>query len=223
MRSSGASDTVYRQRVLTALAGVLTAAVLLVHGWPDPASSPSEAPFSDRTPDRIQIETIQPTSQPREQSPPPPAPLPPVVVPNDVIVEQDVEFEDGALQVETPSDDAERQAGDRDPVGATQQPDTGARLLRNVQPKYPMDARDDDIRARVRVEVSVSAEGRVESATVLDRWRVSEEGHARPVAQLGYGLEAAALSAAQRSLFRPARHEGRPVPTRTTLTFTFGD
>ncbi|MFO8099219.1 MAG: energy transducer TonB [Salinibacter sp.] len=223
MHSHGCSDTEYRQRVLAALAGVLTVALLLVHGWPTPTPSSSEGPFRDRATERIPVESIQPTSQPREQSPPPPAPLPPVVVPNDVIVDQEIEFEDGALQVERPSEDADRQEGDRDPVDATRQPDTGARLLRNVQPKYPSAARDDDIRARVRVEVSVSAAGRVDSATVLDRWRVSEDGQARPVAQLGYGLEDAALSAAQRSLFRPARHEGRRVATRTTLTFTFGN
>jgi hypothetical protein len=63
----------------------------------------------------------------------------------------------------------------------------------------------------------------VTEATVVGRWRLDDEGRASPVASLGYGLDDAALSAAHRSRFRPATHRGEPVPTRTTITFTFGN
>jgi len=169
------------------------------------------------------VKEIQPTRQSREQNPPPPAPLPPVVVPNNEVIETPVTFGDAALRVETPEDDPTRQDGNNTRRAATRQPDTGARLLRNVQPQYPSAAQDDDVRARVRVGVTVSKAGRVEEAVVLERWRLSEGGSAQPVAALGYGLEEAALAAARRSLFRPARHKGQPVATRTTITFTFGD
>jgi hypothetical protein len=62
----------------------------------------------------------------------------------------------------------------------------------------------------------------VTTATVLKRWRLSDGGQARPVAQLDYGLEEAALVAARRSRFRPAQQNGRPVASQTTLTFEFG-
>ncbi len=215
------SDARYRQRFLAALAGVLGGLLLLVHGWPTSSAS-SDRPFGPRSPDRIQITEIQPTRQPQEQSPPPPAPRPPIVVPNDEVVEYDATFEDAPLQVEMPADDPTKRDGADTPPRATRSLDTGARLLRNVQPRYPASARDDGIRARVRVEVAVTAEGRVQNATIVDRWRVTEDGQVRAVGQLGHGLEAAALSAARRSLFRPARHDGRPVASRTTLTFTFG-
>ena len=217
------SDAVYRQRVLAALAGVLGLILLLIHGWPGAPSPSSDRPFGDRPSERIQIEQIQPTRQPREQSPPPPAPRPPVVVPNDVIVDYEWDVGDSPLQVEMPDDDPTRQDGADSSPPATRTPDTDARLLRNVQPRYPSAARDKRVRARVRIEVAVTEEGRVQNATVVERWRVSENGQARPVARLGYGLESAALSAARRSLFRPAHHDGRPVATRTTLTFTFGN
>ena len=215
------SNAAYRQRVLASLAGVLGLILLLVHGWPAPSPS-SDRSFGDRSSDRIQITEIQPTRQPQTQSPPPPAPRPPVVVPNDVIVEHEATFGDRPLQVEVPGDDPTRSDGADTPPSATRPPDTGARLLRNVQPRYPSAARNDDVRARIRVGVAISVDGRVQNATIVDRWRVSEDGQIRPVGQLGYGLESAALTAARRSLFRPARHDGRPVASRTTLTFTFG-
>lgn len=216
------SDVRYRQRVLTALTLVLGGLLLMVHLWPAPSATP-DRPFSSRSSERIQIREIQPTRQSHEQSPPPPAPLPPVVVPNNRIVEDERTYDDGPLQVELPDDDATQREGTQDPVAATRPPDTGARLLRNVQPRYPSAARDDGIRARVRVEVLITETGTVREATVIERWQISNNGQLRPVGHLGHGLEAAARSAARRSLFRPAHHNGAPVASRTTLTFTFGN
>lgn len=216
------SEDVYRWRLLASTAGVLLLLLLLVRGWPAPSPSTTDQPFHDRPADRIQIEEIRPTSQSREQKPPPPAPLPPVVVPNDAIVEQTFKIGEAELRVETPEDDPTRQEGQSTPATATRQPDTGARLLRNVQPRYPAAAQDKDVRARVRVEVKVSESGRVQEARIIERWRISETGTVRPVAALGHGLDQAALAAARSSLFRPARHNGEPVSTRTTITFTFG-
>lgn len=216
------SDAAYRQRVLASLAGVLGLLLLLIHGWPAPSPS-SDPPFNDRPTDRIQITEIQPTHQSQRQSPPPPAPRPSVVVPNDEIIDYETDFGDSPLQVEVPADDPARRDGADTPLNDTRAPNTDARLLRNVQPRYPPSARSDGIRARVRVEVAITAEGQVENATVVERWRMSKTGQVQPVGQLGYGLEAAALTAARRSLFRPARHNGRPVASRTTLTFTFGN
>jgi outer membrane biosynthesis protein TonB len=218
---SAHSDARYRQRVLTALTLVLGGLLLIVHVWPAPSAAP-DRPFSSRSAERIQIRDVQPTRQPREQSPPPPAPRPPVVVPNNRIVDDERTYDDGPLQVEVTDDDATQREGTQDPVAAPRSPDTGARLLRTVQPRYPSAARDDGIRARVRVEVFITETGTVREATVIERWQISTDGQARPVGQLGHGLEAAALTAARRALFRPAHHNGAPVASRTTLTFTFG-
>lgn len=201
---------------------VLALCLVLVHGWPAGTGAPSDLPFSDVAQEVIAIEEIVPTSQSLERRPPPPAPIPPVVVPNDRLIEVEIEWGTSALQIETPGDDAERQEGAADRATASRLPDTGARLLRAVQPGYPAEARKNDVRARVRVEVQVTASGRVSEAVVTGRWRQHEDGE-QPVASLGYGLEDAALNAARRSLFRPAESNGEPVATRTTLTFTFGD
>lgn len=80
-------------------------------------------------------------------------------------------------------------------------PEIGARQLRIPEPNY------------------------TEAARILRRVLLSSEdgsGTKRTVEALGYGLEEAALDAARRTLFRPARAGGKAVQSRKTLTLTFG-
>jgi len=221
-RRSHHSDALYRQRLLAATASVLLVAIFVVQGWPSDFGADSPLPYSDRGAESIQIEEVQPTSQSQEKTPPPPAPLPPVVVPNDRIIETEIEWGTGTLQIEDPGDDETYQEGTTAQASASQTPDTNARLLRAVQPEYPSSAQKDGIKARVVVEVQVSAKGQVTEAQIRERAYL-ENGQPRAVSQLGHGLEQAALAAARRSLFRPARAKGQPVATRTTITYTFGD
>ena len=212
----------YHLRVMGATAVVLLLAIGLVEWWPTWSPPDSPVRYHDRPTERIQVQEITPTSQSQELNPPPPAPLPPVVVPNDVLVEETIEIGESSLQIQTPGEDERLQEGASTAPTAARQPDTDARLLRNVQPNYPAAARKDEVRARIEVEVKVAKTGRVTEATVRRRWLLSEGGTSRAVPQLGYGLEEAALAAAQRSLFRPARVNGTPVSTRKIITFTFG-
>jgi protein TonB len=212
----------YRLRVLSTTVLSLLLVVAVVRWWPAPGSPSSDATFSARGQETVQMEEIQPTSHAIEKAPPPPAPAPPVVVPNDRIIEFEFEMTDSALPVDDPGDDDERQQASS---GATagQRPDANARLLRYVEPTYTQSARKNNVRAQVVVEVLVSPAGKVQEATVLERRLLADDGKAkRTVDRLGYGLEEAALSAARRCLFRPATNGGEPVATRTTLTIRFG-
>lgn len=204
------------------LAFTLLLLIGLVRFWPLGPDAPPNVRYSDAGPEAIQIEEIQPTSQPLEKRPPPPAPLPPVVVPNETILEVDpVEFTDATLLIDDPGEDERLQEG-ADRAAAAQQPDVNARLLRYVEPEYTRAARRRNVRAQVVIEVQVDEQGRVQSAAILKRMLLGEDGQpARAVDELGYGLEEAALSAAQACLFRPARANGDPVSTRTTLTIRF--
>jgi protein TonB len=143
------------------------------------------------------------------------------VVPNEVLVKEELDFGEAELRVDVPEDDPTLQDG-TDRATRARTPDTAARLLRNVQPTYPGAAQKEDVRARIDVEVEIDTQGRVQTATIQQRWRLRPDGSAELVEELGYGLEEAALGAARRALFRPARHQGQPVVTRTVLTFTFG-
>lgn len=211
----------YRSRVMTSLVGVLVLVIALVRWWPAPTTTTDEGIFRSHSPVRVELRDIQPTAQSRERTPAPPAPLPPVVVPNDVLVDEAIEFGDANLRIENPEEDAHHREG-ADQSMVAQQPDTDARLLRNVQPNYPSAARDNDIRARIEIEVQISEKGQVQDAMIRKRWRLARDGTTRPVVELGYGLEEAALAAARSSLFRPARSSGQAVATHKTITFTFG-
>ncbi len=213
-------DDTYRLHILISTATVLALAIALVLLWPNRSAPSTERPFTDAATDFVEIDEIPPTSQSQDLKPPPPAPLPPVVVPEDVLVE--VEFDGSSnLMVDEPGEDAKLQDGAEGPTLA-QSSEVGARLFRSVQPAYPERAQKDDVRARVVVEVAVDATGRVTDASVLRRERITSGG-SMPVPSLAYGLEEAALDAARRSIFRPAERNGEPVATRTTITFTFGD
>ena len=195
----------------------------LVRYWPS-WRGPSDLPYSATGKETIQLEEIQPTSQSLEKRPPPPAPLPPIVVPNEVLDEvKPLDFTDAALPIDNPGDDDERQEGTSDQATAARRPDVNARLLRYVEPEYTRAARKRDVRAQIVIEVQIDEQGRVQSAAIVKRMLLGKDGQpARAVDQLGYGLEEAALSAARQCLFRPARANGQPVPTRTTLTIRFG-
>lgn len=206
---------------MTALVVVLAVAIGLVRLWPARFDEPENKLFRDEASDRIQIEEIQPTSQSREKTPPPPAPLPPIVVPDEVLIKEDLEFGESELRVDVPDDDQLRHEGNGQAVAA-RQPNTEARLLKNVQPNYPQAARDDEVQAQIKVEVQIREDGSVQNATITERRRLFPDGSSRPVADLGYGLEEAAIAAAKRSLFRPAENQGSPVATRKVVTFTFG-
>jgi protein TonB len=73
-----------------------------------------------------------------------------------------------------------------------------------VQPAYTDDARGAQIEGKVRVEITVGADGTVTDVRVL--------------AGLGHGLDEAALAAAKASTFEPGTSCGKPI----TMTFTIG-
>lgn len=207
--------------MLGSAVAALLVCVGLVRFWPVPTAVPYAA-YSDVRSDRVQLEEIQPTDHDLRRQPPPPAPLPPVVVPNDVVVNEQIDWSDTVLDIVEPGDDAERRDGRAEEASAQAQPAVSARPLRAPQPAYTEAARRNEIRARVVVRLQVDARGRVTEAAVQERWRVGDDGTETAVDTLGYGLEASALAAARRALFRPARDAGQAVPTTTVMTFRFG-
>ena len=214
----------YRVRLLTAMAVVLALACGLVRFWPPPSEDGETARVYASDGEPIEIQDIRPTSQSAAQEPPPPAPLPPVEVPNDVVLEEpDLNFEAFTSAFdEMPPEDA-GPPGEDQAAQAPPQADVGPRPVRFVEPEYTSAARRQNMRARVLVRVLVSPTGEVTEATVTERFLLGEDVTTRePVAHLGHGLEEAALSAARRWLFRPARENGQAVESYTTLTFSFG-
>ena len=74
-------------------------------------------------------------------------------------------------------------------------------------PAYTSAAREASVEGKVRVEVSVGADGSVTNARVISG--------------LGYGLDEAALSAARRASFEPATRCGKPVAATFVIAMRF--
>lgn len=74
-------------------------------------------------------------------------------------------------------------------------------------PAYTSAAREANVEGKVRVEVSVGADGSVTSARVISG--------------LGYGLDEAALAAARRATFEPATRCGKPVAATFVIAMRF--
>ena len=155
--------------------------------------------------------------------PPPPAPVPPVVVPNDMILDFEELEVTAEIDIEGDSDaDANADASIMGPR-IVAKADQGPKPIRFVEPEYTERARKEKIKASVLVEVLVDEKGRVIETKIVDRFIYEKKNKPPvPVRRVGFGIEEAALSAAERWRFRPARHGGRVVQTYYTLTFRFG-
>jgi protein TonB len=210
----------YRITTQVCMAIALVACLGLVHFWPDFSDGVNtDGIFSSRG-KPVEIELIEQTQQ-IAKPPPPPAPLPPVVVPDDTVLD----FEDLEATAEIDIEGDTNAESENSIVGPriVAKADQGPKPIRFVEPEYTEQARKQKIKASVLVEVLVDEKGRVVESRIVDRFihKKSDEPPV-PVRLVGFGIEEAALSAAERWRFRPARHGGRVVQTYYTLTFRFG-
>lgn len=225
-----ANDRFHQQYVFRVLASTVVALVLVIAAvklWPLPEEGDGEPRiYAAVAQESIQMEEIVQTRQ-VQKAPPPPAPLPPVVVPDDIEIEpENLDFDQSTIPTIDPGLDLEFEEGlpEGDEVRSrSTRPDTGPKPVRVVEPKYPREAERKKIKAEINVEVLVDERGRVQEKKIVERFLVKDEDSPKQATdELGYGLEEAALAAADRWLFRPARQNGKPVPSYQTLTFSFG-
>lgn len=227
MRRSSSLDprTGYPVRAMACLAASLALVVALVRWWPAAPPSRTEARIVEaREPEMVLLEEVVPTRQTLSLRPPPPAPLPPVVVPDDVILDEPpldlsdnptptLEFGDAPML---------REGSDEGTAPAVAESYVGPKAVRLAEPEYPREAERRRIKAEVVIEVLVDARGRVQGIEIVDRYLLGDANERTRVAEIGYGIEAAARAAAQRWLFRPARRNGQAVEAHSTVAFSFG-
>lgn len=213
----------YRIRILTCVAAALLVVLGAVHLWPLPDVAETRPVYRNQPLEAIQLEEIHPTRQ-ADAVPAPPAPPIPILVPDDYELEETtIEFSDNLLPVDDPGEDAEQGEGDSDESSGEPGVTVGPKTVRFVEPEYTREARRRRIRAELVVRVLVDEHGQVEEATIVERFLINQDGITKtPVSAIGYGIEDAALSAADRWMFRPARKDGMPVASHTLLVFSFG-
>lgn len=233
----------YPTRVLASLAVSLAVVLSAFLFWPSrSAPEPAGGAMAEASVEMIDIEEIEPTRQapPNPSAPPPPPPdalLPPEEVPDtEEPVEQQIVEQIAPVTVPdsrdngppTPPPAPPSRSGPPSPSAPQRQgpprvvdrPDRSPRVVRQAFPVYPEEARRDGVRARVRVQVLVTEGGAVAEARVVGRFRLDGDD-AEAVAELPRGMDEAALAAARRYVFRPARDDGERVRARTILSLTF--
>ena len=208
---------------LRLFASILAAQVLIllcIKLWPV-TSEPKPLDIIYSSPEVIQMEEIVSTNQTR-RAPPPPAPLPPVIAPDDTILEEDILLDLDPLALTDPS----LEDMPTDPEGALSTGTAASEApkpIRIVTPEYPRSASRRKIHAEIVIAVVVDKRGRVQSPQIVERYLLNEKDNTRTLVDvLGHGLEEAAVSAAMRSLFRPARKDGATVESNHKLSFKFG-
>ncbi|MBO6575546.1 MAG: energy transducer TonB [Rhodothermales bacterium] len=215
----------YGVRISATLVLSLLLLIAAFRFWPAPNGDVPDIVYDARAQELIQVEDIQQTQQ-QARRPPPPRPLTPVIVPDDVVLDEpEIELTEN-LPINDLGDDnvAEEDGADVPVSGGSARPDSGPRAFRIVEPEYPREAQRRKVRAEVVVEVKVDRRGRVESARIVDRFLLKgrDNREREQVALLGYGLEDAAIDAAQQWQFRPARESGQTVAALTLVTISFG-
>ena len=214
----------YQVRFLGCLVASLLFVVVAVNIWPPRQDESGRNPrFRIQKQEAIAVDEIKPTRQ-SLQKPPPPAPPIPVLVPNEAILDEiELDLSESLLPTDDPGAGKALSEGPDEESSARFGPTVGPKTVRFVEPEYTREARRKRVRAELVVEVHVDEKGRVRRTEIVERFLLDKEGGNRtPVELLGYGLEEAAVSAAERWVFRPARRNGEPVESVTTLTFTFG-
>jgi TonB family protein len=81
------------------------------------------------------------------------------------------------------------------------------KLLSAPLPEYPESARAAGVEGKVRLQLSISAEGKVVEVKVLE--------------SLGHGCDEAAIAVARTYEFEPATRDGQPVATTITIGIRF--
>ena len=195
--------------------------ICILKFWPVQPSPPKEYPdtFTDEV---IYVEKSIVT---RQTSAPaaPPKPRVPVPVPNDRVIEEEIDFpdfDDILSKYEADGKDGFSDVrGEGEIVGSPEQP---AGLVRIVEPTVPDAAQRANIKVKVLVTFLVGTKGQVEDYYISEIRVYDGKGNYEVVNQIGYGIMEAVLQAAAKWRFTPARDNGIPVKTYVENSFNIG-
>ena len=211
----------HEHRFMMALICAQLIMLLIIKSWPAYPDKPKE--YNDTFTDEvIYVENAIITKQTSAPAAPP-KPRIPVPVPNDVVIEEEIDFpdfDDILTKYDADGEDGFSEAeGEGEFVGSPERP---AGLVRIVEPTVPDAAKRAEIKVRVLVTFLVDTRGEVEDYYISEIRLYNEDGSFDRVEQVGYGEMEAVLQAAAKWKFTPARDGGRPVKTYVENSFNIG-
>jgi hypothetical protein len=195
--------------------------IIILKSWPAYPDAPKE--YQDTFAEEVTyVENAIITKQ-TSAPPAPPKPRIPVPVPNDQVIEEEIDFpdfEDIMSKYEADGEDGFSEAeGEGEFVGS---PERSPGLVRIVEPTVPDAAKKADIKVKVLVTFLVGTRGEVEDFYISEIRLFNKDGSYKKVDQVGYGIMDAVLQAAAKWKFTAAKDQGKPVKTYVENSFNIG-
>ncbi len=191
----------------------------IVKWWPVNVeySVPAEI-FTSET--EIFTETMIPTRQVTQPARPP-VPQMPMPVPNDEIIDEEIDIPDigNILSLEPLGEGLIGQHGNGDEIVGS--PQRSPRVIKIVEPIMPDQARRQNIKAEVLITFLIDRNGKIEEYFVKEIRQYNGKGYT-VVNSIGYGIMEAAMEAAGQWIFKSAINDDKEVKAYTTQIFSFG-
>ena len=131
-----------------------------------------------------------------------------------VIVEPEAESPTGQIQHKTPSDinksdtaSPKKRLGFKDFIARRADEWVAPKFKTKVDPKYPKSAKDAKKGGQVTLQATINENGIPQDILALTN--------------LGFGLEAAAIEALEKSTFHPATKDGKPISNQVKIPYEF--
>lgn len=194
--------------------------LMILKLWPVQVTTPTsyDDPFTDEV---IYVERAIVTQQMSAPASPP-KPEIPIPVPNDEVIEEEIdfpEFEDVFTNFDALGEEGSSETGGEGEIVGS--PEQEPRVVRIVEPTISDVAKRQNIKARIIVTFLVGTNGEIEEAVVSEIRLYSGDSY-EVVDQIGYGILEATLEAASKWRFIPARDDGEPVKTYVQNSFNIG-
>jgi len=200
---------------------VQVAAILLVRLWPDTIYRPS-LDFEITEQEVVMLDDIEITRQ-LSSPPPPPRPIIPNPVPDDEIIEVELELDMEINLPDLPPLDpgfGTGQTGDEERIVSN--PQIPPTVVRIVEASAPQEV-PSEIRGNLEMIVNflVDENGMVEEVSIMEIRLYRADGTFEELPYVQYGLMDAVLAAAMQWRFRPARQDGERVKAFTRQRFNY--
>lgn len=195
--------------------------MILIHFWPYTEYIP-QLDFEIPQQEQVFLDDIEITRQ-ETSPPPPPRPMMPNPVPDDEIIEEEIEI-DMDLNIpdlpDLPPGFGTGQTGDEERIVSNPQiPPTVVRIVEAIAPE----AVPSEYKGRLEMIVNflVDTNGEVEEVSIMEIRLYNEDGTYEQLPFVQYGLMDAVLKAAMQWRFRPARQDGEIVKAFTRQRFNY--
>lgn len=218
-------QSIYRLKVQVSIILAELLALALFLFWPVPPQKEfnKEISFGDEA---VNLEAPVITRQMSSPPPPPKPNIPPEPVPDDEVIEEEIEFTDMNLPdaIEYSKDGTGVLDSNDDSLSIVANPQTPPSVVKIVEAVMPDVAKKNNIRAEIWVNMVVDRQGNVDEANIsrIRTYDRQKETYVN-VDKIGHGLAEATIQAALQWKFRPAKQNGKNVRAETTQIFTFGN